>query len=37
VVDVWARSGSDWKLAERYLSQVPAAQYAGERKPTGKE
>jgi hypothetical protein len=37
VVDVWARSGSEWKLTERYLSPARAAQYAAEPRPTGKE
>ncbi|MBZ5567002.1 MAG: nuclear transport factor 2 family protein [Acidobacteriia bacterium] len=37
VVDLWARSGGEWKLTDRYASQVPPAPYSGERKPTGKD
>ena len=36
VVDVWARDDIEWKLTERYVSQVPAGLYAGKQKPSGK-
>ena len=37
VVDLWARSGGEWKLTDRYTSPAPPAPYSGERKPTGKD
>jgi hypothetical protein len=36
VVDIWAKTGPDWHLRQRYLSSVPAARYANEARPTGK-
>jgi hypothetical protein len=37
IVDVWSRSGGEWKLTDRYTSPVPAALFSGDRKPTGKD
>jgi hypothetical protein len=36
IVDLWSSAANGWKLTDRYLSPVPAASYAGDRKPSGK-
>jgi hypothetical protein len=36
IVDVWRKTGADWRLDSRYLSAVDAAPYRGDVRPTGK-
>ncbi len=37
IVDLWSNSSGDWQLTDRYVSSVPPAPYAEDRKPTGKD
>jgi hypothetical protein len=36
VVDLWKKAGTNWQLAERYLSSVDPGPYSGAERPTGK-
>jgi hypothetical protein len=36
IVDIWQKSGSDWRLGTRYLSAIDAKPFQGDIRPTGR-